>query len=176
MELWYLPKKKKYADKINVILNGQLKFKKMDFDNSLSNLKHFQSFFARLKKKKALSPENYQRVRPTSTTMPTLYGLPKIHKDNNLMRPILSSIGSYNHECAAWLSEILTPLRQHTSVVKDTFDFLDDISGLSINNKVMASFDVKSLFTNIPVQFTISLISDQIYMPNVKTFHGLTKT
>ena len=51
------------------------------------------------------------------------------------MRPILSSIGSYNHECAAWLSVILTPLRQHTSVVKDTSDFLNDISGLSINNK-----------------------------------------
>ena len=39
-----LTKKKKYADKINVMLNDQLKFKKMDFDNSLSNLKHFQSF------------------------------------------------------------------------------------------------------------------------------------
>ena len=39
------------------------------------------------------------------------------------MKPILSSIGSYNHECAAWSSKILTLLCQHTSVVKDTFDF-----------------------------------------------------
>ena len=168
--------KKEYVDKMNEILNDQVKFKKINSDNSLSNLKHFQSFLARLKKKKALSPEDYQRIRPTSTTIPTLYGLPKIHKDNNPMRPFLSSIGSYNHECAAWLSEILTPLRQHTSVVKDTFDFLNDISGLSINNKVMASFDVRSLLTNIPVQFTINLILDQIYEQDVNTFHGLTKT
>ena len=125
--------KKEYIDKMNVILNDQVKFKKMNSDNSLSNIKHFQSFLARLKKKKALSPEDYQRIWPTSTTIPTLYGLPKIHKNNNPMRPILSSIGSYKHECAAWLSEILTPLRQHTSVVKDTFDFLNDISGLFIN-------------------------------------------
>ena len=114
--------------------------------------------------------------KTTSTTIPTLYGEPKIHKDNNPLRPILSFIGSYNHEYAAWLSEILTPLRQHSSVVEDTFDFLNDISDLSINNKVMASFDVKSLFANISVQFTINLILDQIYVQDVKTFHGLTKT
>ena len=75
--------KKEYVDKRNEILNDQVKFKKINSDNSLSNLKHFQSFLARLKKKKALSPEDDQRIRPTSTTIPTLYGLPKIHKDNN---------------------------------------------------------------------------------------------
>ena len=103
--------KKEYVGRMNVILNDQLKFKKMDSDNNLSNLKHFQSFLARLKKKKALSLEDYQKIRPTSTTIPTLYGLPKFHKDNNPMRPILSSIDFYNHECAAWLLEILTLLR-----------------------------------------------------------------
>ena len=55
------------------------------------------------------------------------------------MKPILSFIGSCNHECAAWLSRIHTPLRKHTSVVKETYDFLNDISScLFIDNKVMA--------------------------------------
>ena len=40
----------------------------------------------------------------------------------------------------------------------------------------MASLDLKSLFTNFPVEFTTNLISDQIYVEDVKTFHGLTKT
>ena len=40
----------------------------------------------------------------------------------------------------------------------------------------MASFDVRSLFTNIPVQCTINLILDQIYVQDVNTFHGRTKT
>ena len=30
-------------------------------------------------------------------------------------------------------------------------------------NKIMVSFDVKSLFTNIPVSFTIKLIVDALY-------------
>ena len=50
---------------------------------------------------------------------PTIHRLPKLHKENLPMRPILSSIGSYNHECAAWLSEILTPLRHHEAIVED---------------------------------------------------------
>ena len=170
--------KKEYVDKMNVILNDQLIFKKMDSVNSLSNLKHFQSFLTRLKKKKSAQPRilSENKAHINDNTYIILYGLPKIQKVINPMRSILSSVGSYNHECAAWLSEILTPLCQRTSVVKDTFDFLNDISGLSINNKVMASFDVKSLFINIPVQFTIDLRLDQIYVQDVKTFHGLTKT
>ena len=39
----------------------------------------------------------------------------------------------------------------------------------------MASFDVKSLFMNIPVQFTIDIILDQIYAPGVEFFNGLNK-
>ena len=39
----------------------------------------------------------------------------------------------------------------------------------------MASFDVKSLFTYIPAQFTINLISDQIFVQNGKTFCCLPK-
>ena len=73
------------------------------------------------------------------------------------MRPILSSIGSNNHECAGWLSKILTSLRHHQATVKDSFEFLQRISNLSASNKIMASLDVKSVLTNVPVNFTIDL-------------------
>ena len=41
---------------------------------------------------------------------------------------------------------------------------------------MVVSFDVKSLFTNIPLDFEIDLILNKIYDSNLsKTFHGLTK-
>ena len=128
------------------------------------------------KKPGQLSTEDYKRIKPISTTIPTLYGLPKIHKQNNPMRPILCSTGSYNHQCATWLTEILTPLRHHQTILKDTFEFLDKIKHVSIKDKIMASFDVKSLFTNILLQFTIKLILDQIFSNGVTLFHGLNKS
>jgi len=37
----------------------------------------------------------------------------------------------------------------------------------------MASLDVKSLFTNLPVDFTIDLILNNIFRNGMKDFNGL---
>ena len=42
--------------------------------------------------------------------LPEFYGLPKIHKNNNPLRPIVSSIGSITYESAKLLAKILGPL------------------------------------------------------------------
>ena len=39
----------------------------------------------------------------------------------------------------------------------------------------MGSFDVKSLFINITVDFTINLILENIFINGVKDFNGLSK-
>ena len=41
---------------MNVILTEQLKFKKIDSDNNLSNLTHFESFFGSIEKEKSAQP------------------------------------------------------------------------------------------------------------------------
>ena len=122
----------KFVTKMKVILNGQSKFKAVHQDNNLDNLVKFQKFLSLVKSKGAISPEEYYRIRPTAAATPTLYGLLKLHKENVPMRPILSFIGSYNHECAAWLFEILTPLRHHQATVKDSFEFLQRISRVQV--------------------------------------------
>jgi len=40
----------------------------------------------------------------------------------------------------------------------------------------MCSFDVKSLFTNIPVHFTVNLILDKVFADKEYKFHGLNRT
>jgi len=40
----------------------------------------------------------------------------------------------------------------------------------------MCSFDVKSLFTNIPVDFTVNLILDKVFAVKESKFHGLNRT
>ena len=108
-----------------------------------------------------------------------LYGYMAYQKStkDTPLRPILSSVGSYNHECAKWLPEILTPLRHNSTTVKDTFEFLHRLQNILIDNKIMGSFDVGSLFTNIPVDFTINLINllENIFSNGVKDFNGLSE-
>jgi hypothetical protein len=91
--------------------------------------------------------------------------IPKIHKANCPLRPIISAVGNYNYKLAKWLVEIFSPLLDNNKyILKDTFDFVNKVSKLNtIIDKSMLSFDVESLFTNIPILETIDIILKRIY-------------
>ena len=116
-----------YEEKMLKILNDRTKIFPVEKDNNLQQLDQFQRYFCYLKGKGAHANENYQRIYPTSSATPTMYGLPKVHRDRTLIRPILASTGSFNHECAKWLSHILSPFRSHSTNLKDTFSFIDKV-------------------------------------------------
>ena len=92
-----------------------------------------------------------------------MYGLPKIHKPTVPLRPILSATGSYNQECAKWLLQNLAFLREHPTNLKDSFTFVDNIKDKYLHKKVMVSFDIITIFTNIPVDYTVNLILDKLF-------------
>ena len=82
-----------------------------------------------------------------------MYGLPKIHKEGTPVRPIISAVKTYNYNLAKWLNEILTPIVDTTHMLKDTYDFVNKISTLDSNvDRYQVSFDVESLFTNVPTK------------------------
>ena len=62
-----------------------------------------------------------------------------------------------------WLLQNLGFLREHPTNLKDSFIFVNNMKDKFLHNKVMVSFDVISLFTNIPVDYTINLILDKLF-------------
>ena len=88
----------------------------------------------------------------------------KLKKPDDILklRPIISSICTYNYELAKYLTEKLTPYIPNNHTVKDTFTFVNEISKLDIKGKEAVSFDVTSLFTNIPLVETIEIATDLI--------------
>ena len=61
----------------------------------------------------------------------------------------------------------LVSLISNEFTVKDSFSFASEISTLRNRNYCMASFDIKSLFTNIPIDETNDIILSQLYpQPN----------
>ena len=95
-----------------------------------------------------------------------MYKIPKIHKQN-ACRPILSMIGSAQHELAKFLSVLLQPVlnRYSTNCIQDSFTFAERIQKLSVNlNKCfLCSYDICSLFTNVPLAETIEICSQALY-------------
>ena len=155
------------------ILNDTSKFECIggadDHDRTNLNEKALQAFLLRQYKSNKISKSVYQRIRPTGSTRPRIYGFPKVHKPQPIpLRPILSMIGSAQHQVANWLAEILQPVldKYALHVVKDSFEFADLIRDHPTNEQTetsMCSFDVVSLFTNVPIDETIDICLNALY-------------
>ena len=102
----------------------------------------------------------YKKLYPTGAGSPKFYGLPKIHKEGVPLRPIVSSIGTVTYYTSKELSRILKPLVGSSPYhIQNSQDFIQQIQGIQLQpNQCMVSFDVKALFTSVPIQPAITII------------------
>ena len=106
-------------------------------------------------------------LRSTGSRLAHLYGLPKTHKERLAMRPILSATQTYNYGLAKCLEEKLQPLFYKQYTITYTFEFADEIRVLQItNDDILVSYDVSSLFTNVPLEETIQILADKAFTNN----------
>ena len=85
-----------------------------------------------------------------------------IHKSGAPLRPIVSAIGSYSHNLAKYLTGIIKPYANNEYTVKDSFSFVNELLCFP-SVPFMCSFDIVSLFTNIPINETIEICLDKLY-------------
>ncbi|XP_075923264.1 uncharacterized protein LOC142924610 [Petromyzon marinus] len=104
-------------------------------------------------------------LKPSAARPPRLYGLPKIHKEDTPLRPIVSTISSPTYKLARFLADILqTFTGKTTSAVLNSTHLVSTIKGISLPpNDLLVSFDVVSLFTKVPVPDTIAIIEDLVH-------------
>ena len=111
-----------------------------------------------------MSDSVYHDLFPNGRTPGILYSLPKVHKIDCPVRPILSAIGTYNYNPTKFLVPILQPLTSNQFTVKDSLSFVNEISWLPNHSYFMASFDATSLFTNLPLDESIDLCVNQLFL------------
>ena len=118
------------------------------------------SLLKSIKAEGGIDETTYKKLYPTGATTPKYYGLPKVHKKDTPLRPIVSSIGSVAYGTAKELSRILKPLvGRSTHHVRNNQDFIQSIEEIEVGTEeCMMSYDVKALFTSIPIQHTLNII------------------
>ena len=68
------------------------------------------------------------------------------------------------YHLAKYLAKLLAPLRNSEYTIKSTKEFIKTIKSKQVlNDCQMVSFDVKSLFANVPLVRTINIILRRIY-------------
>ena len=73
------------------------------------------------------------------------------------LRLTVSSIGTFSYILARFLCDLLSPLVPNDYSCKDTFSFVSQIKNANLSKQFLVSYDVTSLFTNIPLQETIDI-------------------
>ena len=155
--------------KVMVILNDGSKFKKVEADPFKLNFKQEEKINRFLLKTighidaDGKHCDTYNRLHTKGSSLGIMYGLPKIHKKDTPIRPILSAINTPGYNLAQYLVPVIAPLTTSEFTVRDTFTFVEEITKIDSKNTFMASFDVKSLFTNIPLEETISIIINELF-------------
>ena len=81
-------------------------------------------------------------------------------------RTIVSSMGTFNYNLTRFLCDLLSPLVPNDYSCKDTFSFVSQIKNANLSKKFLVSYDVTSLFTNIPLQETIDIAINLIFNHN----------
>ena len=175
--------RKDYISNMKLILADTSKFKKIQIDDSkvLNHLIHMENkiveLLKRLKEKQEISDKVYKELYPTGSKPGILYGLCKIHKSIvdgvPPFRPILSAIGTPTYKLAKFFVPLLEPLTYNQYAIKDSFSFCEELKHFN-TNLIMASFDIESLFTKIPLQETIDLCVQKL-VEDKNFIDGLSK-
>ena len=99
---------------------------------------------------------------PTGCVPPKFYGLPKIHKPDTPLRPIVSSCRSVTYGVAKELAKILKPLVGKTSHhISSTQAFVEQVKYIILApGECLSSYDVSALFTLVPVDPVLNIIRD----------------
>ena len=105
---------------------------------------------------------------PTGCVPPKFYGLPKIHKPDTPLRPIVSSCGSVTYGVAKELAKILKPLvGQSPHHINSTQDFVEQAKHFKLESgECLSSYDVSALFTSVPIDPALQIIKDLLVKDN----------
>ena len=128
--------------------------------NNITELKHdptdrYQNTVKQLvnKAKQIMTHKQKPYMKQIQPSAPTLQALPKIHKEDIPIHPIINYRNAPAYKLAKHLDKII---RQHTQLdnniaVKNNTDLVTKIKDIHIpHNATLASFDIKNLYTTSP--------------------------
>ena len=152
--------KSDYVDKMNTLLSDVDTYTKQSEGEAEKEARSFNKE-ARKVMRRTEKGKQLLRLLEENPVIPRMRGLPKTHKPGVPMRPITSGIGSAPHRLAKHLAKPLTSAlgKISDSHLKNSTDLMRKLREVNFSEKQIVSFDVKSLFTNVPINGAINAVN-----------------
>ena len=115
-----------------------------------------------VKNQTGLDNVTYKSLYPTGCVPPKFYGLPKIHKPDTPLRPIVSSCWSVPYAVAKELTKILKPLvGKSPHHINSTHDFVEQVKHINLAaQECLSSYDMSAMFPSVSVDPALKVIKD----------------
>ena len=168
-----------YVSKMGNILNDHRTFMKIPnldpYKNNILLEDKLNRFLKKMHDNNHINETEYKRLYSTGSNPGIMYGLPKVHKNNIPLRPVLSSFKTHNYKTSQFIIPGISKYASNEYTLANSYEFFNDLKTLNLNNQnYIVSFDITSLYTNVPVKETVNIITNLIYNNN-EDFKGMTK-
>jgi hypothetical protein len=118
-------------------------------------------------------------LKPINAKAPVLTGLPKLHKENIPIRPLVNFTTAPGYKTAKRLVNVIKQnilLHNNYSLI-DSTDFVDRVKNINIEPSYkLASLDIVNLYTNIPITETIQILRNNLIVTkklDIESIHEL---
>lgn len=159
--------KREYIEKAEVILQDANNYEKLDKNPTAKIEAKTKQIFRQTCRDKL--PESLLKdLTPAHSRTPVLYGLPKDHKENVPLRPIVSACGGPTEKTAWLLDRILTQLLTYVPAhLRNTEDYLNRMKTRYPEyqlpqNAIVFSMDVVNLYGSIPIDEAVEAVKDLV--------------
>ena len=139
--------KNEYIRQLTHLLSNPSKFQRINSDPTEAIKRKLNSLIAKANKNSTIFSKITGHFEPGY-----IYGNPKTHKDKNNppLRPIVSQVGTVTNDVAKRLNALIAPFMQKRHMIESTHEFIEIVKTVK-QPKLLASLDVESLFTNVPI-------------------------
>ena len=122
-----------------------------------------------LHRKHKINDSMLKKLLPRGSQPPRLYGLAKVHKKDTPLRPVLSMPGSPYHAIATQMADWLSVVGE-CKINSSTERISTNLRDIQINeDEQLISFDIVSLYTNVPVLEAINDCTNLLYSGNYQS-------
>ena len=101
-----------YDKKMNSLLTDSKTYKRLTTGHTPSLERKMNEILLRLQRSGSITSGLYDKLRSLMGSLPMLYRLPKVHKPEVPLRPIMSFLWSPTYQLSKHLATILTPCRE----------------------------------------------------------------
>ncbi|XP_044760304.1 uncharacterized protein LOC123317760 [Coccinella septempunctata] len=162
--------KTEYNEKMHEILDDNTTYKQIKRDMTITLEKENNRIIKEWEQKKYITKQDEKTLLTHNSKIPKIYGLPKVHKQNIPLRPIVSCIQSPLYKLSKYMANILSnAINNNEYYIKNSFDLKESLRNVRIQaNHRLYSLDVKSLYTNIPTELTQNFLDMTLMRRNGK--------